>query len=201
MPWMRLSVLLLLVSLIGLTNGCGNQSRRGSKTASETPSETPNGVYWEGQSQANARQGSRSVTTRNQGGQHPFDQIGSGETYESLVARFGQPVQASLLYTWSSMSGEFSIGFDTQQNAKVLSTSSGASPEREREVRDLVDKNVSFTAMTAHLGSSPVISGGRAVWNGQDGHALYVTFQGKQVMQAEHGAAVPDPLSSTSASY
>lgn len=201
MPWMRLSVLLLLVSLIGLTNGCGNQSRRGSKTASETPSETPNGVYWEGQSQANAPQGGRSVSTRNQSGQHPFDQIGNGETYESLVARFGQPVEASLMYTWSTMSGEFSIGFDTQQNAQILSTSGATSPERVREVRELVDKNVSFTAMTAHLGSSPVITGGRAVWNGQDGHALHVTFNAGKVMRAEHGAVIPNPLSSTSASY
>jgi hypothetical protein len=201
MPWMRLSVLLLMVSLIGLANGCGNKSRRASATASETTSATPDGVDWEGQSQANSTQGGRSVTTRNRGGQHPFDQIGSGETYESLVARFGQPVQSSLMYTWSTMSGQFSIGFDVQQNARVLSTSDGASPERVQEIRELVDKNVSFTAMTAHLGSSPTITGGAAVWNGQDGHALHVTFNGGKVMRAEHGAAIPDPLSSTSASY
>jgi hypothetical protein len=201
MPWIRLSVLGLMVGLVGLANGCGNQSRRTSNTPSETKSETPDGVYWEGQSSKTSGQGGRSTATRNQRGLHPFDQIGRGETYESIVARFGQPTHTSLMYTWSTMTGQFSIGFDAKQNAQILSTSGAAAPERVREIQALVDKNVSFTAMTAHLGSSPTIAGGQAVWNGQDGHALYVTLNGGKVARAEHGAVMPDPLSSTSASY
>jgi hypothetical protein len=193
MPWMRLSVLLLLVSLIGLTNGCENKSRRGSKTASETPSETPNGVYWEGQSQANSRQGSRSVTTKDRR-IHPYDQVGRGEPYASIVARLGPPTHQSLLYVWTTMAGKFAVAFDAQQNARSLNTSGDTSPEREQEIRGLVEKQVSFTAMTAHLGSSPTIAGGQAVWNGQDGRALYVTFGDGKVIRAEHGAVMPNPL-------
>ncbi len=193
MPWMRWSVLLLMVSLIGLTNGCGNSKKRTAKPASETTSETPDGVYWEGQTDSNSGQTTRSVTPKNRG-IHPYDQVGQGETYAAIVARLGPPTHQSLLYIWTTMAGKFAVAFDAQQNAHSLNTSGDTSPEREQEIRGLVEKQVSFTAMTAHLGSSPTIAGGQAVWNGQDGRALYVTFGDGKVIRAEHGAVMPNPL-------
>jgi hypothetical protein len=193
MLWMRLSVLLLMVSVIGLSNGCGNGRRRNSTTVNATSSEAPDGVYWEGQTDENSPPGSRSVTTKKQRGNHPFDQVAPGETYESIVARFGPPSRQSMTYTWSTMAGKFSVEFDPQQNAQSLSTSAETSPEREREIRDLVDKQVSFTTMTAHLGNSPTIDSGRAVWNRQDGHALYATFGAGKVLNAAHGGIMPTP--------
>jgi hypothetical protein len=186
MPWMRLSVLLLMVSLIGLTNGCGNAGKKTAASDSETTSATPDGVEWEGQPDGNAGQGGRSTTVRKRRGNHPFDQIQAGETYESIVARFGQPHQQMMQYTWSTMSGTFHIIFDDHLNAINVQTDPGATPERQREVSDLVNQRVSLTSMSAHLGGDPKLEAGSAEWITADGHQVSIGFQQGRVVHLQH---------------
>jgi hypothetical protein len=122
---------------------------------------------------------------RRRRGNHPFDQIQAGETYESIVARFGPPHQQMMQYTWSTMSGTFHVAFDNQLNA-INVYAEGATPERDREVRDLVEKRVSLTTIAAHLGGDPKMGEGSANWIGTDGHQLSVRFQQGRVIDFQH---------------
>jgi hypothetical protein len=190
MPWMRWSVLLLMVSLIGLTNGCGNKSRRASATASETTSETPNGVYWEGQSQGSATEGA-AVVTRKRRSQNPFAQVKVGDTYASIVARFGKPSHQSIIYVWPTISGSFYVGFDDQMNANYFSTNEQALPERAQEIAGLVAQHVSYTSIAAHLGGDPQVASGGATWKSQDGHTVDVHFAGEKVGIVSYQSGTP----------
>jgi hypothetical protein len=177
MKWIQCAVALLLVSLIGFTDGC---SRKRASDA-ETASGDPDGTVWEGQGSQDAAAPPPSTTTRRRRGNHPFDQIQAGETYESIVARFGPPHQQMMQYTWSTMSGTFHVAFDNQLNA-INIYAEGATPERDREVRDLVEKRVSLTTIAAHLGGDPKMGEGNANWIAADRHQLSVRFQQGRVI-------------------